>query len=160
MSGWQDFFVAQAGAAAVLIGFIFLSVSINLKEIATHSDLADRALEDLVLLVGVLFVASVLLVPNQDGRLIALEVTGIGVLMWAVVTPLLWISRSRFNSPYRRSFLVHVLLSQAAVLAFVLAGLIIAGRGDGGLYWLVPGIFGSIFVAIGDAWVLLVEIQR
>jgi hypothetical protein len=35
-----------------------------------------------------------------------------------------------------------------------------AGRGTGGLYWLVAGVIFSIFVALFDAWVLLLEINR
>jgi hypothetical protein len=30
----------------------------------------------------------------------------------------------------------------------------------GGLYWLVVGVVLSFLVAVGDAWVLLVEIHR
>jgi hypothetical protein len=160
MSGWQSFFMTEAGAAAVLIGFIFLSVSINLKEIIADLALANRALEALTQILGVLFVASLLLIPDQDWRLIALEVAGIGVLMGATTGWLQWASRSQLDSPYRHAFIFRVAVSQVAALAFVLAGLIVAGRGPGGLYWLVPGVLGCFLVALLDAWVLLVEIQR
>ena len=57
MGDWHDFFLAQAGAAGVLTGLVFVGVSINLQKIL--SDLTGRAVEALILLVAVL-VASVL----------------------------------------------------------------------------------------------------
>ena len=33
-------------------------------------------------------------------------------------------------------------------------------RGEGGLYWLVLGVIVSLVLALQDAWVLLVEINR
>ena len=34
------------------------------------------------------------------------------------------------------------------------------GRGEGGLYWGVPAVIVSFVLALLDAWVLLVEINR
>jgi hypothetical protein len=56
MADWHDFFLAAAGAVAVLAGLVFVGVSINLEMIMTtpSSGLVGRALDALVLLMAVL----------------------------------------------------------------------------------------------------------
>jgi hypothetical protein len=51
MGDWHDFFLAQAGAAGVLTGLVFVSVSINLEKILAdlNSGLPGRAAEALIL---------------------------------------------------------------------------------------------------------------
>src|SRR5215212_5545579 len=116
MDEWHDFFLAQAGAAGVLTGLVFVAASINLQQIVSEpgSGLPGRAAEALILLVGVL-TASVLL---------------------------------------------RVALGQIATLPLVVAGFAVLVGGLGGLYWLVAGMVFSTLVALFEAWVLLVEINR
>jgi hypothetical protein len=38
MADWQEFFLAQAGAAGVLTGLVFVGVSINLEKILSQPD--------------------------------------------------------------------------------------------------------------------------
>src|SRR5215212_5778949 len=84
---WHDFFLAAAGAAAVLAGLVFVGVSINLEMIMSDPSygLAGRALEALVLLVAVLIVTLLLLVPSQGMVLAGVEVLAVGVVVWAAV---------------------------------------------------------------------------
>ncbi len=42
MSDWHDFFLATAGAAAVLAGLVFVGVSINLEMIAHKTEAAHQ----------------------------------------------------------------------------------------------------------------------
>lgn len=39
MDNWDDFFVTTAGASSALLGFIFVSLSINLKQIRFYPEL-------------------------------------------------------------------------------------------------------------------------
>src|SRR5215213_4335172 len=112
---WHDFFLAAAGAAAVLAGLVFVGVSINLDMIMSNPTygLAGRALEALVLLVAVLIVTMLLLVPAQGMVLAGAEVLAVGVLDWAavVIIQLLVLRNWRSLEPaFRRHFVPRVVL--------------------------------------------------
>jgi hypothetical protein len=162
---WHDFFLAVAGAAAVLAGLVFVGVSINLDTIMSDPryGLAGRALEALVLLVAVLIATILLLVPDQGMVLAGAEVLAVGVVDWAavVIIQVLVLRNWRSLEPaFRRHFVPRVVLCQLATLPIVAAGVGVMGWGVGGLYWLVVGVVLSFLVAVADAWVLLVEIHR
>ena len=162
---WHDFFLAAAGAAAVLAGLVFVGVSINLDmimSIPTYG-LVGRALEALVLLVGVLILTILLLVPSQGMLLAGAEVLAVGLFDWAaiVIIQLLVLRNWRSLEPtFRWHFVPRVVLCQVATLPIVAAGIGMMGWGIGGLYWLVVGVVLSFLVAVLDAWVLLIEINR
>jgi hypothetical protein len=87
MGDWHDFFLAQAGAAGVLTGLVFVSVSLNLEKIMSQPEfgLAGRAGEALILLVAVLTASCLLLVPGQGTMIVGLEVLAIGLAAWGWV---------------------------------------------------------------------------
>jgi hypothetical protein len=64
MSGWENFFISEVGAAAALAGLLFVGVSINLTRILSLPRLPNRALLALVILLAILVVSSLLLVPG------------------------------------------------------------------------------------------------
>ncbi len=166
MDEWHDFFLATAGAAAVLAGLVFVGLSINLDTImATPTyGLPGRALEALVLLMAVLIVTILLLVPAQGMVLAGVEVLVVGVADWvAIVTIHLlqfrnWQALEEAN--LRVSFVRRIVLGQLATLPFVAAGVAVLSWGVSGLYLLVAGVILSFLVAVAEAWVLLVEIHR
>jgi hypothetical protein len=165
MNEWHDFFLAQAGAAGVLTGLVFVGVSINLQKILSDpsSGLTGRAVEALILLVAVL-VASVLgLVPGQGVGVLGAEVLVVGLAAWGWIVAI-QLPRVRewgtMRADLRVSFVVRVVVGQVATLALVIAGVAVLWVGPGGLYWLVAGTVFAILGALADAWVLLVEINR
>ena len=165
MSEWHDFFLAAAGAAAVLVGLVFIGVSINLEMIMADPTygLANRALEALILLMAVLIATCLLLVPAPGTVAAGVEVLTVGVVNWAanVAIQLLQLRNWRSLDPsFRRHFVPRVVFGQAATLPFVVAGISLLSWGAEGLYWLVAGVVLSFVVAVLDAWVLLVEIHR
>ncbi len=165
MEEWHDFFLAVAGAAAVLAGLVFVGVSINLDMIMSTPGygLPGRALEALVLLVAVLMATILLLVPDQGMILAGAEVVAVGVVDWVAVVAIQVLVLRNWRSlepAFRWHFVPRVVLCQLATLPIVVAGVGVMGWGVGGLYWLVVGVVLSFLVAVLDAWVLLVEIHR
>ncbi len=165
MHDWHDFFLAQAGAAGVLTGLVFVGVSINLEKIVSdpHSGLAGRAAEALILLVAVLMTSVLALVPGQGKGVLGAEVFVVGLAAWGWIVAI-QLPRIRgwttMRADLRVSFVVRVVVGQVATLALVIAGVAVLWVGPGGLYWLVASTVFSILAALADAWVLLVEINR
>src|SRR5829696_5460120 len=149
MDQWHDFFLALAGTAGVLTGLVFVAVSINLQEIVSEpgSGLPGRAAEALILLVGVLTASILLLVPGQGKVMVGAEVLAVGLATWGWVVSI-------------QLLMLRVALGQIATLPLVVAGIAVLAGGLGGLYWLVAGMVFSILVALFEAWVLLIEINR
>ena len=160
MNGWENFFIAEVGASAALLGLIFVGVSINLTKILSLPNLPNRALLALIILLTILVVSSLLLIPEQSLTLVGIELLIFGLIAWIIAT-ILDVSILQTRQPqYRWPYMVNFILTQLALLPYVIAGIFVLTRGAGGLYWLVPAILISFIKAILDAWVLLVEINR
>jgi hypothetical protein len=157
---WTNFFSAVAGAAATLTGLIFVGVSISLAKILSISSLPDRALQSLMLLGSVLLTSLLSLVPGQPIRLLGVELLCIGLVAWPMALKLDLEMLRNADPAYRGKFRLNMLLTQLAVLPYLLAGALVICRGPKGIYWLVPGLLFSFVKAVLDAWVLLVEIHR
>ncbi len=165
MDEWHDFFLAQAGAAGVLARLVFVGASINLEKIVSQpgSGLPGRVAEALILLVAVLTASVLLLVPGQGPVMVGAEVLVVGLATWGwvVVIQLLRLKSWRAMRPdLRQAFVLRVALGQIATLPLVVAGIAVLAGGLGGLYWLAAGMVFSILVALFEAWVLLIEINR
>jgi hypothetical protein len=115
----------------------------------------------IVLLVAVLMVSTFALVPGQPRWVLGTEVLVVGIAAWSILTAI-WIGVLRAPIPNQPRFvpIISVVVTQAATLPMVVAGVSLLLGAGGGLYWLVPGLAFSLVVAIVNAWVLLVEVVR
>ncbi len=159
MSGWENFLVAQVGASAALAGLVFVGVSINLARILSTSSLPEYALEALVLLLAVLVLSSLLLVP-QPLTAAGIELLLVGLSDTAILLFLVAYTRHKIDRRYYGYLWFRAALILCATLPFAIAGIAVLIWNINGLYWIVPATLLSILVAIYDAWVLLVEINR
>ena len=159
--GWGELFLAEAGASAALGGLLFVAVSINLNRIIALRSLPGTALGAIVLLVAVLMVSTFALVPRQPRWVLGTEVLVVGTAAWSILTAI-WIRALRAPIPNQPRFVpvISVVVTQAATLPMVVAGVSLLLGAGGGLYWLVPGMAFSLVVAVVNAWVLLVEVVR
>jgi hypothetical protein len=163
VDGWENFFIAEAGASAALAGLAFVSISINLQKIVISKSLPSRAVEALGLLLVVLILSSLMLVPGQSITFIGAEALLVGVGAWILVVTCAIKTLPDLKPEWTGAFITRVVMGQCATLAFVVAGIVIFIQGEGnsgGLYWIVPGFILCFVLAFLDAWVLLVEINR
>ena len=160
VADWAGFFSAEVSAAASLTGLVIVAISINLSQIIAHPHLPGRAIETLMMLVGVLLVASVGLVPGQPVAVLGCEILAIGLAMWLTSVVLLLRARGLRIPAKIWAPALRVLMTQLATLPFVIAGIAVLLWGPVGLYWLVPGTVFCLVAAVLNAWVLLVEIVR
>jgi hypothetical protein len=95
--------------------------------------------------------------------MVGAEVLVVGLVTWgwvvAIQVPRLR-SWGTMRPDLRQPFVLRIALCQIATLLLVVAGIAVLVAGLGGLYWLVAGMIFATIVALFEAWVLLVEINR
>jgi modulator of FtsH protease len=160
MEGWNDFFVATAGAAAALTGLIFVGVSISLTKILSISGLPNRALLSILLLLTILIFSGLFLVPGQSSNSVGIEILSIGFIIWITISKLdINIYKNR-QKEFRHHYILHMFINQISLIPYLICGIVILTIGENGMYWIVPAIIFSFIKAVLDAWVLLIEIHR
>jgi hypothetical protein len=157
---WRTLLSVQAEAAATLTGLVFVAVSINSDKIMAFPGLPGRAGESILQFLEVFFISSVVLVPQQRVKILAMEILLISVIAWVtlVVVQVRYL-RVRAGHPWWW-FGLRATLGQLATLPLILAGLMLFVGQTHALYWLVPGFVFCFAAAVISAWVLLIEILR
>lgn len=157
---WANFFVAEVGASAALTGLVVVAISINLTRILAIATLPGRAAEALIILAGVLILASAGLVPAQPAAAFGAETLAIGLAMFVAAAVLQWRSPIDRKIVPRWRQALRPMLSAAASLPIVIGGGLLMGGSAGGVYWIAAGIVISLIAGVFNAWVLLIEIMR
>jgi modulator of FtsH protease len=159
LADWGDFFAAQLGAAAALVGLLFVGLSINLDKIIREPSLPNRALLALGLLLGSLMMSSYVMIPAQGTIAIGYEIfcTALGILAASAVVE--WRTR-RWTTSFYFQFYFNAAFLAAALVPYLIGGWQLMSGSADGLYWVATAIIISFVKAISDAWVLLVEINR
>jgi hypothetical protein len=159
LEAWQNFFVAQAGASAALLGLLFVSISLNLTKILSFPTLPNRALLALFLLFSVLILSLLLLIPGQPACVLALEVLAAGALLSSAGLAIA-VKAYRQSRARGLTFAANTVLSLFAAVPYVAAGCLLLAHDGHALGWVAAGMIISFVKAGIDAWVLLVEINR
>jgi hypothetical protein len=159
VTSWANFFVAEVGASAALVGLLFVAVSINLTKIIGVPGLPGRAFEALVVLIMVLFIATFGLVPDWSPTTFGAGVLAIAVTAWVAT---LGVQQRAPKNPVapRHWMITRVVASQLATVPMVAGGASLLAERGGGIYWILAGVIASFLAAVLNAWVLLVEIHR
>jgi modulator of FtsH protease len=153
--GWDNFFVAQAGAAAAFAGLLFVALSMNLRQILATKHLPGRAGETLVMLGILLIIALLGLVPGQGTIALGVELVACGAL--AIVVPTLL--QIRGHNPLYDYRFNRIVTNQVPAALIVTAGvMLLVDRSP--MVWIASGVVLAFLGAVINAWVLLVEIQR
>lgn len=159
--GWQEFFVAIAGAAAALAGLIIVAMSVTIKEILASRALPSRAATTISSMVVILVVAVLSLVPHQPVAALGVEILIAGLV--GLAPPVLMVQRMATDATYRRSVGSRVLIG---ILGIAPVALVVLG----GLFMIAGSVVAMALIAAScvtvfagsmlNAWVLLVEVQR
>jgi hypothetical protein len=157
-SEWSNFFMGSVGAAAALLGLLFVAISMNLQQILKFPKLPGRAAGTLGILIGALVVSSFGLTPGQTPRVFGIEILATAVV---VAGQSVWVTWHRYVPTDPLSWTLEPFFELVLPsLAFIAGGLSLIYGGGGGLYWVLAGTLLSFLAACLSAWVLLVEILR
>jgi len=162
---WESFSLAHVGASAALLGLVFVVISINLRDIVGSGPLVHRAGEAVVLLGGVLAVATVVLIPGQRKDVLSAELILLAGALFAVI---LFMQRDAVTQPTdpgrpgppRGSLAMRRVFGLGAAVLIALAGITLAAEVGGGLYWLPAAILAAYAGSLSNAWILIIEILR
>jgi hypothetical protein len=158
-TSWENFFIAEVGAAAALSGLVIVAISINLTRILSFPELPGRAAEAIITLAGALVLSSLALIP-QPTHVLGLEVFVIAVAIWLVPIVVQVRTFKAARTSGKSPFASRALLSQINTLPFVFAGVAITLGWESGFYWLAAGVLLALAGGMLNTWVLLVEILR
>ncbi len=160
-ASWNGFFTVSAGAAATLVGLLFVSLSVNIREILKYQHLPTRAAATLGSLMLILVASLAFLMP-QPRWAMALEVLVASLVVWAQHVRSAVRARAA-RAAYGRpphEICLELGMGQAMSVPFIVgAGLMLAGS-DAALPTLAAGAILTFALSVLNAWVLLVEILR
>jgi hypothetical protein len=166
MDGWDNFFVAMAGAAVAFAGLVLVSVSINLERIVKQPGLVSRSAGPLIILFTLFIASSIVLIPEQRLRFYGYELLALAIGFVIVVG--LDLSKQRAQSAEaarsglapRNSFRFRVSVSALTAGFLLAAGITLSLGHERGVYFLVPAVVTGFLISFVEAWVLLIEIDR
>jgi modulator of FtsH protease len=161
LASWNGFFTVSAGASATLVGLLFVSLSVNIREILKYHHLPTRAAATLGSLMLIL-VASLAFLAPQPRWAMALEVLAASLMAWIQHVRSAMRARAAqatYGRPVHEGWM-ELAMGQAMSAPFIVgAGLMLAGS-NAALAILAAGVILAFALSVLNAWVLLVEILR
>jgi NhaP-type Na+/H+ or K+/H+ antiporter len=161
---WHDFYLTAGGAAAALIGLLFVGISINLDEFATDEGAGIRVLAEQAFsnFVFVLLIALFVLIPDQDQLSLTTELAIVGALGTIRVLRRASAFRRQQHGNVRgwRHTVRRLGLSAGASVGAVGVAAIVSSKPIFAFYSLVAVVLIYLTSAADAAWDLLIEVGR
>ena len=156
---WQNFFVAEVGAAAALTGLLFVAVSINLKQILSFPKLPAARRNPVPAAARRRRLQSPLARAKPPKPSASRSIACAGLMSLAVLLVQL---RHGPDDPADPAwwFVSRIANVQLPALLFLAGGTTLTIRYGYGLYFMLAGTLTAFLGAVYNAWVLLVEIIR
>ena len=166
MDGWDNYFVAMAGAAVAFAGLVLVSISINLERIIEQPGLIRRSAEPLIVLFPLFVASTIILIPAQRTQFYGYELIGLAIVFAVVIGKSLHSQRDSAVQAVQaglapgNSFRFRFLLCAFIAICLLAAGVALALGHEKGAFILVPATVGGFLLSFVEAWVLLIEIDR
>jgi hypothetical protein len=160
IESWDSFFVAEVGAAAALLGLLFVAISINLKQVLEAGGLTDRALAALLLLLAILILGLLLSMPDQPLWILGSETVAACVVTGVIGAVLGLRGLHAADKLYWRNFFWNVVSLLGVLIVIAIGGLLMFAGGEAGFYWIGIGMCLALIKAVSEGWIFLIEINR
>jgi modulator of FtsH protease len=156
---WHDFFVMVGGSGAVLVGLVFVALSLNVDVITQDATYRYRAIDTLSGMAGVFVLCALVLMGGQDHRAVGIE--------WFVVATISVVVYVHGHvRAVRLGGTIAVLRVSRTVTIAVLyltqlvgAALLVANH-VAGLYMAAVALVAALAFMITGAWLLVVDAAR
>jgi hypothetical protein len=145
------------GAAAALLGLLFVAISIRLEAIASSVELRNRAAQTLVLFGSALVAAILLSLPHQPLPVLGAELITVGALTGLGMFAL---DRRAGHEPRRISRTLNAAAPNATTaVLYAAAGLVLALDRPAGLYVLVAPVLAAFLGGVTSAWLFMIRVR-
>jgi hypothetical protein len=159
VESWDTFAVIVGGAAAALLGLLFIAISIRLAAIAQSVELRSRSAETLTLFGIVLLLAVLLAIPAQPQRVLGSEVVALAVLGGIGLFLLDWRAGRERGQQVIGRVLEMVSPNTVTTVLLLVAGLLLVFNVDAGMYVLVAPVIAAFVGGITSAWLFMTRVS-
>ena len=156
----HDFFITLGGAAAALLGLLFVAVSINVATIVKHDDARELARQTFISLVAVLFYALYVLLPQQV-QMLGVELVATSAVLIVSTAPrfVRSFSRERSTLPLHTQLVRFGIALLLQLGAFAIGVALVSGNA-GAASWLVAVTLILLGSAARNSWEMLLAMGR
>ena len=153
---WHDFFVMVGGSAAVLLGLVFVALSLNVTVVTRDATHRYRAIDTLSGMAGVFVLCALVLMGGQDHRAVGIEwlvvaANAMAVYLHGHVQAVRLGGTMAVLRASRTVTLAVLYVTQLIGAALLVADLI------AGLYIAAVAMVAALAFMISGAWLLVVD---
>jgi Na+/H+ antiporter NhaD/arsenite permease-like protein len=157
---WDTFATITGGAAAALIGLLFVAVSIRIDYIARSQELRNRAAQTLSLFGTVLIISVLMAIPGQGYRPLGIELLVLAVIAGAGLYVLDRRAKTSRSNQAIAPVLEAVTPSTVTSVLLLAAGIVLVLGARAGLYVLVAPVLAALVCGIASTWLFLIKITE
>jgi hypothetical protein len=151
---WADFYLVAGASAAVLIGLLFVALSINREAVAVHAHFRGQARQAIYALVYVFVISLVVLIPDQADWALGAELLCGALLNLVVAIPRQVRGMTTTPPAARRKFALVIAVYNGAMFLIMAAGTGLIAGFDGALFFLAAAVIALSLLAIANSWTL------
>jgi hypothetical protein len=160
VESWDTFAVIVGGAAAALLGLLFIAISIRLNVVAGSQELRNRSAQTLVLFGIVLVLALLMAIPGQSRVVLGIEVVVLAVLGGVGLTLLDWrAGGSSGGQPGIGRVLDKISPNTITTVLLLVSGLLLLFGLKAGRYVLVAPVIIAFAGGLTSAWLFMTRVE-
>lgn len=160
MESWDTFAVIVGGAAAALLGLLFVAISIRLNVIARSTELRNRSASTMTLFGIVLLLGVLLAIPEQSYRALGIEVVVLAVLGGAGLFLLDWRAGRHREHQVIGRVIEMVSPNTVTTVLLLVAGGLLAFNVSAGMYVLVAPVIAAFVGGLTSAWLFMTRTEE
>ena len=157
---WGTFAVITGGAAAALLGLLFVAISIRIDVIGRSVELRNRAGQTLVLFGTALVIGILLSLPGQSAQVLGIELIVLAGTTGAALVALDRRARAGERGEGIARVLDVIAPNTVTSVLLVVSGVILLFGATIGLYVLVVPVLATLIGGVASAWLFMTRVSE